>query len=72
MLELKAKPGCCEEAAIGVPFYAPCNQPAVAIVGWKGRSDKPIRMCSLCVGHNVVNRGGEVIRLVADWSKETD
>lgn len=65
MLELKAKPGCCEEAAIlpsGLDFYAPCNKPAVSIVGWKGRSDTPIRMCFACTDHNVRNRGGEIIR----------
>lgn len=62
-LELKAKEHCCEEAAIGmpVPIYVPCNQPAVNIVGWKGRSDKPIRMCEFCTDHNVRNRGGEII-----------
>lgn len=70
MLNLKAKPACCEEAAIGVPFYAPCNQPAIAVVGWKGRSDAPIRMCAACLNHNVKNRGGEVLRYVEDWTKE--
>lgn len=59
-LDLKAKPGCCEEAAIGIPFYAPCNQPAVHIVGWKGRTDKAILMCEACADHNVRNRGGEI------------
>ena len=56
---LTAKPRCCEEAAL-VPFdaYIPCNKPAVAIVGWKGRRDKPIRMCEQCEWHNVRNRGG--------------
>ena len=57
-----AKPGCCQEAALGVPFYAPCNQPAVNIVGWKGRSEPPIRMCEACTYHNVRNRGGEIVR----------
>jgi hypothetical protein len=64
MPELKAKDHCCEEAAIlppGMDFYAPCNQPAVSIVGWKGRDDKPIRMCAVCAEHNVRNRGGEIV-----------
>jgi hypothetical protein len=69
---LTAKPGCCEEAALGLPFYAPCNAPAVAIVGWIGRSDAPIRMCQMCLNHNVHNRGGEVIRHVYDWLGEED
>lgn len=60
MIELKANPGGCEEAALGVPFYAPCNQPAEFIVGWEGRSDAPIRMCAACADHNVKNRGGAV------------
>lgn len=60
-LKLEAKPGCCEEAAMGLPFYAPCNEPATAVVGWKGRTDKPIRMCFGCMDHNIRNRGGEKI-----------
>lgn len=56
-----ANNGCCEEAAIGMPGYFPCNRPATKIVGWKGRTDKPIRMCNACADHNVRNRGGEVI-----------
>jgi hypothetical protein len=56
-----AKPGCCQEAALGVPFYAPCNRPAINVVGWKGRSDAPIRMCAMCTDHNVRHRGGEII-----------
>lgn len=73
-MALKAKFACCEEAAL-LPFpgYIPCNKPAVALVGWKGRSDDPIRMCSMCLDHNIRNRGGEVIRYVEDWStEETD
>lgn len=58
-----AKPDGCEEAALGVSFfYLPCNKPAENIVGWKGRSDKPIRMCAACTDHNVKNRGGQIIR----------
>lgn len=59
---LKANQGCCEEAAMGQPGYIPCNRPAVNIVGWKGRDDKPIPMCEMCTDHNVRNRGGEIIR----------
>lgn len=61
----KAKPNGCEEAALmpaGVTKYFPCNRPAVSIVGWKGREDSPIRMCSGCADHNVKNRGGEILR----------
>ena len=58
-LPLKAKPHCCEEAStMSGKFYIPCNRPAVAIVGWKGRSEAPIRMCDQCEFHNVKNRGG--------------
>jgi hypothetical protein len=59
---LVARPGCCEEAStLSHSFYIPCNQPAESIVGWKGRSDKPIRMCAMCTYHNVKNRGGYVV-----------
>lgn len=70
MLDLKAKFACCEEAALGIPFYAPCNRPAIAVVGWKGRNDEPIRMCSNCLNHNVKNRGGEILRYVEDWLQD--
>lgn len=54
-------PGRCEEAStLSREFYTPCNAPAVYIVGWKGRSDAPIRMCAACTDHNVRNRGGEI------------
>lgn len=62
MIELKAKPGCCEEAAICLSFYAPCNKPAEHVVHWPGRSDAPIRMCAACADHNVRNRGGAILR----------
>lgn len=58
---LEAKKDGCEEAVMGLPFYVPCNQPAVNIVRWKGRSDKPVRMCWGCTDHNVRSRGGEII-----------
>lgn len=61
-----AKPGCCQEAALGIPFYAPCNKPAVNVVGWKGRSDAPVRMCFACTDHNVRHRGGEIVAGTAD------
>lgn len=58
---MEAKPHCCEEASIlSHTVYIPCNQPAVNIVSWKGRNDKPIRMCAMCTNHNVRNRGGIV------------
>lgn len=60
---IEAGPNGCQEAALGFPgSYIPCNQPAVSIVGWKGRSDAPIRMCFGCKDHNIRNRGGEVVR----------
>ena len=63
IMELKAKPDCCEEASMfSHHFYIPCNQPAAYVIGWKGRSDTPIRMCEMCADHNVRNRGGELIR----------
>jgi hypothetical protein len=60
MLDLKARDGGCEEAALlppGLDFYAPCNKPAVSIVGWKGRSDPPIRRfaCAKCA-HGTMSR----------------
>lgn len=61
-MELKAKEHCCEEASsASFNFYIPCNLPAANVVGWKGRSDKPIRMCSMCTYHNVRNRGGYIV-----------
>jgi hypothetical protein len=60
-LNLKAKEGCCEEAALGIPFYAPCNKPAVHIIRWKGRSDPAIRVCAACADHNVRHRGAEIV-----------
>lgn len=53
----KAKPGGCEEAALGIPFYAACNKPAVVMVGWPRRREGPYRMCQECAWHNTKNRG---------------
>jgi hypothetical protein len=59
-MKLKAKPGCCEEASmLSGNFYIPCNAPATCVVGWKGRNEKPIRMCEMCADHNLRHRGGE-------------
>lgn len=67
--ELKAKEGCCEEASLNSKeYYIPCNAPATNIVGWKGRSDKPIRMCDFCTSHNVENRGGEIVSFIKQQS----
>jgi hypothetical protein len=67
MPELKAREHCCEEAStLSHHFYIPCNRPAVAIVGWKGRSDTPIRMCDQCEWHNVHNRGGYRVEAYKD------
>lgn len=60
-MALQAKPDCCQEAAIlppGFDAYIPCNKPATKVIGWKGRSDAPVRMCDMCAHHNVKNRGG--------------
>lgn len=50
-------------------MYLPCGQPAVKIIGWKGRSDQPIPMCEMCADHNVRNRGGYLVAEVVkeDW-----
>lgn len=59
---LKAKPHCCEEAShLSYNYYIPCNKPAANVVGWKERSDAPIRMCEMCTDHNVRNRNGYII-----------
>src|SRR5258708_5796080 len=60
---LRAKPGCCEEAALGVPGggYIPCNKPAANVIGWKGRPHAPILMCEACTDHNVRNRRGQIV-----------
>lgn len=55
-MELKAKPGHCEEASpMSHMFYIPCNQPATNMV--KTRDTEPYRMCASCTSHNVRNRG---------------
>ncbi|MCD0415700.1 hypothetical protein LOC51_00600 [Rubrivivax sp. JA1024] len=60
--KLQADEDCCQEASIfSVAVYMPCNAPATSVVGWKGRSDTPIRMCDACANHNIRNRGGELI-----------
>jgi hypothetical protein len=61
-IDLKAGPDGCEEASLhSAERYIPCNAPARHIVGWRGRSDAPIRMCDMCADHNVKNRGGYVV-----------
>lgn len=74
---LKAKPHCCEEAStLSHNFYIPCNNQALYIVGWKGRNDKPIRMCEMCADHNVKNRYGYIVEPYsapvqsAEWPKQ--
>ena len=60
MIDLKADPGCCEEASIAShEFYIPCNRPAVWMV--KNRDPKPYRMCRECAHHNVKNRGATLL-----------
>jgi hypothetical protein len=63
-----AKAGCCEEAAIGMPGYFPCNKPAVHMVGWPARKEGPYRMCAMCADHNVRHRGAVI---VGPYAKET-
>lgn len=61
---IKAKPDCCEEAAMGMSFggYIPCNRPATVIVGWPKRpGEQNLRMCAMCADHNTHNRGAEII-----------
>ena len=59
---IEAHPNGCQEAALNCGnVYLPCNRPATHIVGWKGRSETPIRMCDFCTEHNVHNRNGEIV-----------
>lgn len=61
-MELKAAPGCCEEASIvSHQTYIPCNRPARYLVGWARRNEGPYRMCEPCASHNVSNRGAQII-----------
>jgi hypothetical protein len=56
MVDLKAKPGMCEEASpMSHNFYIPCNRPAVRMIGFKS-GEGPYRMCEACAYHNVKNR----------------
>jgi hypothetical protein len=67
MLDLKAKPGCCQEASpASYNFYIPCNAPAVAMVDWPPRDEPAVRMCEACADHNVHNRGGRRRPLTED------
>ena len=55
-MELKAKPGCCEEAStLSHNFYIPCNAPATQLI--KTSDPQPYRMCEPCASHNARNRG---------------
>lgn len=57
MVDLKAKPDCCEEASPQSHlFYIPCNRPATNLV--QLRDEGPYRMCEMCTYHNIKNRGG--------------
>lgn len=60
-MQLKAKDHCCEECVMGVPFYAPCNKPAVTMIDWPARGEGPLRMCAMCADHNTRNRGASVL-----------
>jgi hypothetical protein len=57
---IKAKPDCCEEAALGMgDAYFPCNKPATKLISVNrpGSSEGPYRMCDACADHSVRNRG---------------
>ena len=57
-MALSAKPGCCEEADIRIPWgYIPCNEPATKMIGWPNRGEGPYRMCPACASHSLRNRG---------------
>lgn len=51
---IKANEGCCEDAALGLNFYMPCNNPAPHRIASDG---KVYRMCDGCADHSVRNRG---------------
>ena len=54
--DLKAQPGCCEEASVlSQSYYIPCNAPAVRMIAQK--DGNILRMCRGCADHNVKNRG---------------
>jgi hypothetical protein len=62
MAELKASPGCCEEAStLSREHYIPCNRPATNMVGWPHRNEGPYRMCDMCTDHSVRNRGAVIV-----------
>lgn len=59
-MELKALPGCCEEASsLSTGWYIPCNQPATKIV--KTKDINSYRMCDMCANHNVRARNAKII-----------
>lgn len=61
MIDIKAKPHCCEEASpASHSFYIPCNQPATKIVMAKN-NEGPYRMCDMCADHNIRNRGATLV-----------
>lgn len=60
-MDLKAKPGGCEDASpLSGAFYIPCNKPAVRMIGFgkDGKGEGPYRMCEMCGWHSVKNRNG--------------
>lgn len=54
----------CEEASLFIPstatLFVPCGQPATQSVYHKNDS-KTYRMCEMCAGHNVRNRGAVLV-----------
>lgn len=66
-MDLKAKPGCCEEASpASREFYIPCNQKATTIVTfYPERREGPYRMCAACTEHNVKRRGAHYLPKIA-------
>lgn len=66
MAELKADPGCCEEASVAShETYIPCNQPATCHVAFVRTGEGPYRMCSPCAAHNTSNRRASYVH--ANW-----
>lgn len=62
---IQAQPHRCEEQ-VGIPGggVLPCNKLATQIidVNRPGSSEGPYRMCDMCAGHSVHNRGMKFVR----------
>jgi len=47
-----------------------CYQPWVALIQWTGTGEGPYFMCDFCAWHSVKNRGGTIVGVGADHSKD--